>query len=104
MKFELVDFYPITDKNRGNCNKNFLGTVHLYIIDCQFDLRGIRVCRQGKKIYFHLPHVVGNDHETGEKIRYPVFRFTNQKDHEEMMDFLHKEVKPTVFEKIKAQK
>lgn len=104
MRFELVDFYPITDKNRGKAKKNLLGTVHLYMIDCQFDIRGIRVSKNGKGIYFQMPHIFGFDHETGEKIKYPVFHFTKQENHDEMMNFLHTEVKPIVQEKIKAQK
>lgn len=101
MKFELVDFYPITDKNKNNSDKNLLGTLHIYIIDCKSDLRGIRVMKKGKNICFYLPHVIGFDHETGEKIRYPVFRFTDPKDHDEMISFLQNEVKTIVFDKIK---
>jgi len=104
MKFELVDFYPITDKNREKNNKDTLGTIHIYAIDCQLDLRGIRVKKNGKAIFFYMPHVLGSDHETGEKIRYPVFRWTDQKIHQQMMDFLHTEVKPLIKERIKSQK
>lgn len=101
MKFELVDFYPITDKNRGNAKRNMLGTVHIYAIDCQLDIRGIKVTQQGKSLFFHIPHIFGQDHETGEKVKYPVFRWTNQSSHEEMMDFLHTEVKPIVKKRLK---
>lgn len=103
MKFELVDFYPMTDKNRGNAKKNVLGTVHIYAIDSQLDLRGIKVTKQGKALYFHMPHIFGQDHETGEKIRYPVFRWTQQETHVAMMDFLHTQVKPFLLEKLKAK-
>lgn len=104
MKFELVDFYPITDKNRGNAKKSFLGTIHLYIIDYDMDFRGIRVTKSGKSIFFQIPHISTQDHETGQKVRYPVIRWTNQKNHEEMMNFLHTFVKPIIREKIKSQK
>ena len=104
MKFELVDFYPTTEKNRKKSQRNLVGTVHLYIIDYQIDLRGIRVAKNGKGLYFLMPHIFGQDHETGEQVRYPVFRFTNQKDHDEMMDFLHKEVKPEILKRLKNGK
>lgn len=99
MKFELVDFYPITDKNRGKAKKNLLGTIHIYVIDFQIDIRGIRVVKNGKCIHFLMPHSFGIDHETGETVKYPIVRFTNQKDHDEMMNFLHNEVKPKITEK-----
>lgn len=104
MKFELVDFYPMTDKNRGKSKKNVLGTVHLYVIECQIDIRGIRVVKNGKCVHFLMPHSFGQDHETGEKVKYPIFRFTNQKDHDEMMNFLHTQVKPQIMEKTKNGK
>ncbi len=104
MKFELVDFYPITDKNRGNLKKNALGTVHLYVIDLDLDIRGIRVNKQGKNIHFYLPHCVGFDNETGEKIRYPVISWTNKENHKEMMDFLHQQVKPEILGRLTGQK
>lgn len=99
MQFELVEFYPITEKSQAK-DKNLLGTIHLYVIDYQFDLRGIRVIKRGKNILFFTPHVFGLDHETGEKIRYPVFSFTNKKDHEDMMDFLKKEVKSEIEKRL----
>lgn len=100
MQFELVEFYPITEKSQVK-DKNLLGTIHLYIIDYNFDLRGIRVIKRGKNILFFLPHILGFDHESGERMRYPVFSFTNKKDHEDMMDFLHKEVKPVIQSNLK---
>lgn len=104
MKFELVDFYPITDKNRGNSKRNVLGTVHIYAIDCQLDIRGIKITQNGKNMFFHLPHIFSQDHETGEKVRYPVFRWTKESTHTEMMEFLHNQVKPIVQEKLKAKR
>ena len=104
MKFELVEFYPITDKNRGNLKKNALGTVHLYVIDCDLDIRGIRVTKHGNTLHFHLPHCIGFDHETGEKIKYPIVRWTSQSKHDELMDFLHQQVKPVILDRITVRK
>lgn len=98
MKFELVEFYPLTEKNRGNINKKYLGSIHIYAHcdECQIDFRGINVIQQGKSIYFNMPHKASLDHETGEKVVFPFFRWTSEKLHKEMMDFLHKEVKPKI--------
>lgn len=103
MKFELVEFYPVTDQNRGKKKKNMLGTVHIYVIDIQLDIRGIRVVRKGKDVFFCIPHVFDLDHETGEKIRYPIFRWTDQKTHDEMMNFLNTEVKSLIFDKLNTK-
>lgn len=100
MKFELVEFYPITEKNRGNLKKNAVGTLHIYAIDCQLDIRGIKVTQHGRSMYFHLPHLFGQDHETGEKVRFPVIRWTNETNHKEMMDFLHETVKPLIRKRL----
>lgn len=62
MKFELVEFYPISDKK----HKKTVGTVHIYAIDCQLDIRGILVSTSGKAMFFHLPHYTTKDQETGE--------------------------------------
>lgn len=99
MKFELVEYYPIKNKKF----ERTLGTVHIYAIDCELDIRGILVTKQGKGIYFNLPHFKAKDEETGELVRYPHIRWTNQKTHEEMLDFLHREVKPLVLESLKSK-
>ena len=101
MKFEFVEFYPLTDKNRGNSKKNALGTVHIYAIECELDIRGINTSLKGRSIFFHIPHFTGKDHETGDPIRYPLIRWTNEKTQREMLDFLHQHVKPIIRQRIK---
>jgi hypothetical protein len=99
MKFEFVEFYPIK-KPRNNQVK---GTVHIYAIDCDLDIRGIAVHVHGKAMYFNFPHYSAIDEETGNVVRYPHIRWTNEEKHQSMMDFLHKEVKPKVWESLKKQ-
>lgn len=99
MKFELVEFYPEQHKKF----KDTVGTVHIYAIDCQLDIRGILVTKRGKAMYFTLPHFKAKDQETGEIVRYPHIRWTNQDTHKEMLDFLHREVKPLVLETLKSK-
>lgn len=101
MKFEFQDFYPITEKNRvPNMRVEFIGTVHIYCIDCKLDIRGIKVTKKGSRVYFNLPHVYGNDHETGERVSYPVIRWVDEQTQAEMLDFLHAVVKPQILERL----
>jgi hypothetical protein len=104
MKFELVGFYPVTEKNRGIRNINQLGTVHVYIIDYKIDIRGIRVHKSGAGLFFNINYIVDLDPETGEAVRYPSFRFTENADHKALMDFLHKTVKPDILAWMKDSK
>ncbi len=101
MKFELVDFYPATEPR---FKKNAVGTVHIYAIDCQLDIRGILVTKHGKGLFFNFPHFRAVDSETKQEVRYPLLGWTNESTQKEMMDFLHKEVKPIILEKMKEKK
>jgi hypothetical protein len=100
MKFELVGFYPITEKNRKANPPNLIATIHLYVIDYKLDLRGIRLTRRGKRIFFVMPHIFGLDPETGEEVSYPMFRWTDPADHKAMLDFLIDEVKTVVLAEV----
>lgn len=97
MKFELVEFYPATEPKK---KKNFLGTVHIYVIDCELDIRGILVTKNGNGMFFNFPHFKAKDEETQEWVRYPLIRWANDSTHKEMMNFLHQQVKPEIWKKI----
>lgn len=100
MKLELVGFYPITEKNREANPPNLIATVHLYVVDYKLDLRGIRFTKNGKRRVFLMPLVFTADNETGLPVSFPVFRWTDEKDHKAMLDFLHHEVKPKIFAEL----
>lgn len=100
MKIELVEFYPYNPKFAIKHHKNTLGTIHIYLIEEEMDIRGILVCKAGKGIFFNLPHYTAIDEETGKPVRYPHIRFTNDSKHKALMDFLHNEVKPIVRERM----
>jgi hypothetical protein len=104
MKFELVGFYPTTEKNFAKQDHHLIGTAHIYAVDCQLDIRGIRVTNQGNSIYFNLPHVYAYDGDTGEKVRYPVIRFTNDETQKEIFEFLQKTVRPLAVDNMKVLK
>lgn len=103
MKVEFVEFYPLASSLKKNRHKNTLGTVHVYLIDEEMDVRGILAIKSGKGIFFALPHFKTIDAESGEKVAYPHVRFTNQEKHKKLMDFLHAEVKPVIKQRLKAQ-
>ena len=100
MKFELVEFYEATDKTKSKMGKKRLGTVHIYAIDCELDIRGILVTKHGRGIFFNFPHFKAIDRETGQEVRYPLIRWTNQSTQQEMMDFLHKVVKKEIMKRL----
>lgn len=99
MKIEFVEFYPSQNvlENKVSNKNNFLGTVHIYLIDEEMDIRGISVFKTGASLYFGFPYFNGIDPETKEKTRYPHVRFVNEKKQKEMITFLMDEVKPAII-------
>lgn len=102
MKIEFVGFYPVAPALKSRYKK-MLGTVHLYLIEEELDVRGILVMKSGKGLFFCLPYFQTIDAETGEKVRYPHIRFTNEEKHKKLIDFLHSEVKPAIKTILKGQ-
>lgn len=96
MKFEFVEFYPVKDKKL----KKLVGTVHIYAIDCELDIRGIRVFKHGNGIHFNFPHFKAVDSETNEEVTYPFIRWTNASTHKIMMDWLKNEIGPEIMKRI----
>ncbi len=99
MKFELVDFYPM----KNDKFKQTVGTIHLYIIDCELDIRGILVNVRGKSMGFKFPYFKTQDLETGQIIKYPHINWTNEKTQKQMMEFLHQKVKPKIWKILNNQ-
>ena len=87
MKIELVEIYK-----EKTLNKKFVGTAHVYVIDYDFDLRGIGIFRKKNGYFCRLVDRFAIDPATKEKVRYPVFRFTNPEKHMELMNAICKEV------------
>ena len=74
MNIEIVGFYPLVFDKK----KPFLeGTLHIYIIDLDIDIRGIYVINQKKRWIFRMPHKRTIDSDTKESVGYPIFSFTN---------------------------
>lgn len=98
---EYVGFYPDTTKN----NKQYIGTVHLYLTDIDADLRGIRVYRKTKKNWFFtVPHTSGMDEDTKEMVWYPTFSFTSKERNQKIFDFLHQKCIKLILNELKEKK
>jgi len=104
MKIEFIEFYPQRKvKKIKDKEKISLGTVHIYLIEEEMDIRGISVVKSGKGLFFRFPHFPGKDEDTNEKVMYPHVRFTNDNKQKEMLDFLHKEVKPIIEKTLSVE-
>lgn len=94
MRYEFIEFYPRDEKSK--MHPKCLGTVHVYLPDVGVDLRGIRVYRNGKQVFFNFPHYRAYDRDQKRIVSYPHFRFTDEKVYQELMQWMVKEVKPKV--------
>jgi len=74
MEIEVVGFYPNAKKTKGGC----IGTMQIYIIDFDMDIRGVCVLKNGSKYHFFLPHMRSTD---GTNSRYPAINFANPERH-----------------------
>ena len=104
MKFEIVDFYPyLTNPKLKKSKTNYiLGTVHVYWIDQEMDLRGIPcVISRSGGIRYQLPFLLNFCPVSERIVRYPVFCFTNPQKNKELEDFLKKEATPLVEKYLK---
>ena len=70
MKIEIVDFYPFERSSKNN-----IGTMHIYVIDLDMDIRGIQVIRNKNAYLFFLPKKIA--FEGDKKVWYPIINFTN---------------------------
>ncbi len=93
MKIEIVEFYPI--KKTG---KNFTGTLHVYIIDTDQDIRGIYVSKDKKNWWFRIPSRTHYDEELKKELSYPIFSFTNVDKNKELLSLIISEGKKYIIE------
>lgn len=100
MKIEFVEFYKYDGKRFNKSTRKILGTVHVYLIEEELDIRGINAIDTGKGIFFFFPHFYAIDEDTKEIVKYPYMRFVNDNKHKALMDFLHQEVKPIIRERL----
>lgn len=97
MKIEIVEFYP----EKKPVTNNYLGTLHIYLIDFDIDVRGIGVLKHGKGYRFRLPCKTGFDEDSGEKVKYPVFVFPNPTKLKDFFSSLLALARPYITNKFK---
>lgn len=73
MKIEIVEFYP--SKIRKNQE---IGSLHIYIIPFNMDLRGISVYKKKNGFYFQFPQYKGE--VDGKIVPYPIINLVNEKE------------------------
>jgi hypothetical protein len=52
MKIEVVEFYPV---KKGKPDQKLLGTLHVYLIEEEMDLRGVQVYKIPKGYFIRPP-------------------------------------------------
>jgi len=99
MKFELIGFYGASEEQKKK-RKNLLGTIHVYCIDADLDIRGIQVFKTSNSMFFAMPHFRAID-EDGNKVTYPHLRFTDKINQKKFMCFLHEVCKKKIEKELK---
>lgn len=69
---EIVEFYE-----KEKTDKKITGTLHIYLIEEEIDIRGINVLIHKGKYFFFVPLKKDVD-ENGQTVFYPVFHYANQ--------------------------
>jgi hypothetical protein len=91
MNIEIVDFFPFPKQIIKN---KTCGTMHVYLIDLEIDIRGMYIeFSKNGSLYIRMPGGFGIDHETGQKVRYPIFSFTSQQKGKALMQAIKTKAK-----------
>lgn len=89
MKIEVVEFYPFI-KQRANTLE---GSLHIYIIDEERDVRGIYVLKRKNKYWFFQPKGYNVDPETGNRVFFPINNYTSKRKNAELQKAIQTEGK-----------
>ncbi len=97
MNIEIVDFYVM---ERDDSKKKLNGSMHVYIVDLDIDLRGLFVTRKNKQIFIYLPTKSGIDTETKEIVYFPIFSFGDMKKTQQLVKDILEVGRPYIWEKV----
>jgi len=97
--FEIVEFYP-SEPELAQKNHKVIGSLHIYVIDCQMDIRGILVIKTKKGIFFHMPHGSNYDYDEKRVVHFPVINFTQEGKMEAMKNFVQTEGRKYISRKL----
>lgn len=79
LKMEVVAFY---EYERDDSKKFLSGSCHVYLIDLNIDLRGLRVVKNKDRWRIKIPYYITHDKETKQKVMYPIFTFADKNQHQ----------------------
>ena len=100
MNIEIVEFYVTERNDKEGIIK---GSLHVYLIDIHADLRGVNVSKKGDKWFFSLPWQSAKDIDCGDRVRFPVFSFTDFKKTDALRSLIRKKgieyIEQTCFKK-----
>ncbi len=86
-KIEIIEYYPLIKKNK---KQNFIGTMHIYLVDEEMDVRGVYVFKkEDNKYKFVMPHKYSKDLESGKNEWYPIINFTSQRKNKDLSKALY---------------
>ncbi|MDC7243672.1 MAG: hypothetical protein PQJ44_07025 [Sphaerochaetaceae bacterium] len=97
MKIEVVEFYPRKTKNKNI----IIGTLHIYWIDEEMDIRGCNVYVKNKRIHITLPYFKQYDPEQERVVTYPVINYMNQEKQDSLKKAIIEEGKKYVQKYLK---
>lgn len=106
MKLEIVEFYKFApNPERKDSDKcTMLGTLHVFLIDYNIDIRGIHVYKRKKGIFFMIPSQVSYDIEEKKNVKYPIINFIKAEEKKEFFDLLFKLAPKFIYEKERKEK
>lgn len=96
MKVEHVAFYPHEVKNL----KTYSGSLHVYLIDWDMDLRGIQCFVKKGQLHIKMPFIKTSSSD-GNGLNFPVVDFTNQDRKKNLMDSIKINLKAFLDASIK---
>ena len=88
MKIEVVEFYPFY---RMDDLERIAGTLHVYLIDLEMDIRGILFKKHKDRWFFHMPHSKAIDPETNKCEKFPIITFTDNEKNRALMKSIREE-------------
>ena len=97
MEIEIVEFY---EESRNEEKRHLKGTLHIYLIDLQLDLRGIRVFKENKKWWLNLPRGFGNDEVTKQRVFFPYFAFMDREKNKQLLKEIRTKGIPFIKQKV----
>jgi len=93
MNLEIVEAYP-----RMFNKKIFAGTIHVFLIDEQIDIRGVMFSKNGNHTFVDLPYIYGYDRDDNKFVKYPMFQFFQPEKNKDLIQTIRTKALAYVLE------